>query len=266
MKPKFSLAPLVYVTLLMVPVYWLLVISVKSIAEISGEITLFPHAPTAENYQFIFDDATLYNGYVNATIYVLMNVVISVVVAIPAAYGFSRYRFRGDRVLFFGFLAFRMMAPAVLLVPFVEIFSQLGLIDTHIAVALAHCFFNVPLAIWILEGFISSIPREMDDIAKVDGYGFTGFFLRILLPQIAPGITVAAFFCFLFSWTETLLSGALTVVNAKPIGGLMSRFATVLAADVPLLAASGVLGLVPGIILILFIRKHLARGFSMGRV
>ncbi len=266
MKPKFSLAPLVYVTLLMVPVYWLLVISVKSIAEISGEITLFPHAPTAENYQFIFDDASLYNGYVNATIYVLMNVVISVVVAIPAAYGFSRYRFRGDRVLFFGFLAFRMMAPAVLLVPFVEIFSQLGLIDTHIAVALAHCFFNVPLAIWILEGFISSIPREMDDIAKVDGYGFTGFFLRILLPQIAPGITVAAFFCFLFSWTETLLSGALTVVNAKPIGGLMSRFATVLAADVPLLAASGVLGLVPGIILILFIRKHLARGFSMGRV
>ena len=155
MKPKFSLAPLVYVTLLMVPVYWLLVISVKSIAEISGEITLFPHAPTAENYQFIFDDASLYNGYVNATIYVLMNVVISVVVAIPAAYGFSRYRFRGDRVLFFGFLAFRMMAPAVLLVPFVEIFSQLGLIDTHIAVALAHCFFNVPLAIWILEGFIS---------------------------------------------------------------------------------------------------------------
>jgi glycerol transport system permease protein len=266
MKPKFSLAPLVYVTLLMVPVYWLLVISMKSIAEISGEITLFPHAPTAENYQFIFDDAGLYNGYVNATIYVLMNVVISVVVAIPAAYGFSRYRFRGDRVLFFGFLEFRMMAPAVLLVPFVEIFSQLGLIDTHIAVALAHCFFNVPLAIWILEGFISSIPREMDDIAKVDGYGFTGFFLRILLPQIAPGITVAAFFCFLFSWTETLLSGALTVVNAKPIGGLMSRFATVLAADVPLLAASGVLGLVPGIILILFIRKHLARGFSMGRV
>ena len=266
MTQKFSFAPPVYVTLLMVPIYWLVIMSVKSIGEVSGEITFYPHAPTAENYQFIFGDKSLYNGYVNPTIYVLMNVVISVVVAVPAAYGFSRYRFYGDRVLFFGFLAFRMMAPAVLLVPFVEIFSELNLLDTHIAVALAHCFFNVPLAIWILEGFISSIPREMDDIAKVDGYGFPRFFLRILLPQIAPGITVAAFFCFLFSWTETLLSNALTVVNAKPIGGLMSRFATVLAADVPLLAAAGVLALTPGIVLIFLMKKHLARGFSMGRV
>ena len=266
MTRKFSFAPPVYVTLLMVPIYWLVIMSVKSIGEVSGEITFYPHAPTAENYQFIFGDKSLYNGYVNPTIYVLMNVVISVVVAVPAAYGFSRYRFYGDRVLFFGFLAFRMMAPAVLLVPFVEIFSELNLLDTHIAVALAHCFFNVPLAIWILEGFISSIPREMDDIAKVDGYGFPRFFLRILLPQIAPGITVAAFFCFLFSWTETLLSNALTVVNAKPIGGLMSRFATVLAADVPLLAAAGVLALTPGIVLIFLMKKHLARGFSMGRV
>ncbi len=266
MTPRFSLAPLIYVVLLMVPVFWLIILSVKTIGEITGEITFYPHAPTAENYQFIFNDASLYYGYVNATIYVLMNVVISVVVAVPAAYGFSRYRFFGDRVLFFGLLAFRMMAPAVLLVPFVQIFSELSMIDTHIAVAIAHCFFNVPLAIWILEGFISSIPREMDDIAKLDGYGFPRFFLRILLPQIAPGITVAAFFCFLFSWTETLLSNALTVVYAKPIGGIMSRWSSVLAADVPLLAAAGVLGLIPGILLIIFMKKHLARGFSMGRV
>jgi glycerol transport system permease protein len=159
-----------------------------------------------------------------------------------------------------------MMAPAVLLVPFVEIFSELGMIDTYIAVAIAHCFFNVPLAIWILDGFIPSIPREMDDIAKVDGDGFTRFFLRILLPQIAPGIAVAAFFCFMFSWTETLLSNALTVVHAKPIGGLMSRVATILAADVPLLAAAAVLGMIPGILLIVFMKKHLLCGFSMGRV
>ena len=114
----------------MAPVYWLIILSVKTIGEITGEITFYPHAPTAENYQFIFNDASLYYGYVNATIYVLMNVVISVVVAVPAAYGFSRYRFFGDHVLFFGLLAFRMMAPAVLLVPFVQIFSELSMIDT----------------------------------------------------------------------------------------------------------------------------------------
>ena len=88
------------------------------------------------------------------TVFALLNVIISVTVAIPAGYAFSRFRFFGDRILLFGFLAFRMMAPAILLIPFVEIFSRLNMIDTYSAVALVHCFFNVPLAIWILEGFI----------------------------------------------------------------------------------------------------------------
>lgn len=266
MNQRFSFAPLIYVVLLMVPVYWLATMSVKSIAEISGPVTLYPHAPTAENFQYILADPSWFYGYVNAVIYVLMNVAISVFVAVPAAYGFSRYRFFGDRFLFFGLLAFRMMAPAVLIVPYVQIFSEFNMIDTHIAVALAHCFFNVPLAIWILEGFISAIPREMDDSARLDGYSTFRFFRRILLPQIAPGIAVTAFFCFMFSWIETLLANALTVVQAKPINGIMTRAGSVLAADIPLLAAASVLGLIPGILLIAFMKKHLARGFSMGRV
>lgn len=191
---------------------------------------------------------------------------ISVTVAIPAAYAFSRYRFFGDRILFFAFLAFRMMAPAILLVPFVQIFSDLDLIDTHMAVAIAHCFFNVPIAVWILEGFISSVPREVDDSARIDGYGLIGYFRKFLLPMIAPGIAVTAFFCFMFSWVEALLANGLTIVEAKPINGIMTRAGSVLAADMPLLAAAGVLGLIPGLALIVFMRNHLARGFSMGRV
>jgi glycerol transport system permease protein len=159
-----------------------------------------------------------------------------------------------------------MLAPAILFIPYVEIFSRLNLIDTHIAVALAHCFFNVPLAIWILEGFIAAVPREMDDIAKLDGHSFPSYFAKILLPQIAPGIAVAAFFCFMFSWIEFLLANALTVVKAKPIASIMTRAGGVLTGDYALLAAASVLGLIPGLILIIFIRKHLARGFSMGRV
>jgi glycerol transport system permease protein len=195
-----------------------------------------------------------------------LNVAISVSVAVPAAYAFSRYRFPGDRMLFFAFLAFRMMAPAILLVPFVQLSSDMGMFDTYWAVAIAHCFFNVPLAVWILEGFISAVPRQIDESAWIDGYGFPRFFLRLLLPQIAPGIAVTAFFCFMFSWVEFLLANALTAVEAKPIAGIMSRFGNVLTADTPLLAAASVIGLVPGVLLIVFMRKHLARGFSMGRV
>ena len=162
--------------------------SVKTNNEIFTTLSFLPQNPTVDNYRMILGDPDWYMGYVNAAIYVLMNVVISVAVAMPAAYAFSRYRFAGDRLLFFGFLAFRMMAPAILLVPFVQIFSDLNLIDTHIAVALAHCFFNVPIAIWILEGFITAIPREMDESARVDGYSPFRYFRRILLPLIAPGI------------------------------------------------------------------------------
>lgn len=266
MTRRFSIVPAVYVMLLMVPIYWLVITSLKTNAEILGGLTLLPQAPTIANFQLILTDANWYMGYVNALIYVLLNVFISVCVAIPAAYAFSRFSFFGDRFLFFGFLMFRMMAPAILLVPFVQIFSQLNLIDTYIAVAIAHCFFNIPIAIWILEGFVSAVPRELDETAKVDGYGFARFFFRILLPLIGPGIAVTAFLCFMFSWIELLLANALTVVDAKPIGAIMTRAGGVLSADIALLAAASVLGLIPGIALIFAVKNHLARGFSMGRV
>jgi hypothetical protein len=95
--------------------------------------------------------------------------------------------------------------------------------DTHIAVALAHLLFNVPLAVWILEGFMSGIPREIDETAYIDGYSFPRFFVTIFMPLIKAGIGVAAFFCFMFSWVELLLARTLTSVNAKPIVATMTR-------------------------------------------
>ena len=199
-------------------------------------------------------------------VYVLMNIAICLVAAIPAAYAFSRYRFFGNRPLFFGLLAFRMMSPAILLIPIVQIILDLNLIDTYIAVALAHCFFNLPIAIWILEGFISSVPAELDELAHIDGYNLATYFRKILLPEIAPGIAVTAFFCFLFSWTEVILSNTLTTIDVKPIGAIMSRVSNVFTANVPILSAAGVLTLIPGILIVILVRCHLTRGFSLGRV
>ena len=266
MTPRFSLAPALFMALVMVPIYWLIAISLQDARSVGTTFNLIPTNPTLANFRFILTEPDWYLGYLNALIYVLINVIISVGVALPAAYAFSRFRFPGRRVLFFSLLMFRMMVPAILLVPFVQIFSALDLIDTHIAVALAHCFFSVPIAIWILEGFISGVPVEIDESARADGYGTWGFFRKILLPMIAPGVATAAFFCFMFSWVEFLLSNALTTIDAKPFGGIMSRVGSVLSAHVPLLAAAGVLGLVPGVLLAIVLRRHLAQGFSLGRV
>jgi glycerol transport system permease protein len=266
MTQRFAPAAYLYAVFILLPLYWLLIMSFKTNGEIMGALTFYPHAPNVANYALIFSDPDWYTGYLNAAKYVVLNVIISIVVALPAAYAFSRFEFAGKRQLFFTFLLFRMMAPAILLVPFVEIFSRLNLIDTHIAVALAHCYFNVPIAIWILEGFISAIPREVDELASVDGYALPHFAFKILLPQLAPGIAITAFFCFMFSWVEFLLSNALTTVHAKPIGSIMTRAAGVMTADIAMISTASILSLLPGVVVLVFVRKHLARGFSMGRV
>src|SRR5688572_31417122 len=115
-----------------------------------------------------------------------------------------------------------MSPPAVFLLPFFQLYSSVGLFDTPFAVALAHTLFTVPLAVWILEGFMSGIPREIDETAYLDGYGFWRFFLRLFLPLVRSGVGVTAFFCFMFSWVELLLARTLTSVDAKPIAATMT--------------------------------------------
>ncbi len=255
-----------YLIFLMLPIYWLVIMSLKTNAEITSGMTLWPQQITFDNYRTIFTDASWYNGYINSLSYVAINTVLSIGLALPAAYAFSRYRFLGDKHLFFWLLSNRMAPPAIFALPFFNLYSAIGLFDTPWAVALAHCLFNVPLAVWILEGFMSGVPREIDETAYLDGYSFPRFFARIFMPIIANGIGVTAFFCFMFSWVELLLARTLTTVNAKPIAATMTRTVSAAGMDWGLLAAAGVLTLVPGVLVIWFVRNHIAKGFALGRV
>ena len=264
-RRHWPIVPLAYVGFLLVPLYWLINLSFKPESEILQRLTFWPSLPTLGNFNVIFSGRDWWMGYVHACIYVVMNMIISVGVAIPAAYAFSRGEFLLKKPLFFSFLLFRLIAPVILVVPFTEIFYDVGLFDTHLGVALAHCYFNLPVAVWILEGAISAVPREMDESALIDGHSLFSFFYRILIPTIAPGIAVAAFCCFMFSWVEYVLSGALTAVYAKPISGLMSRAGDVAGVEYGLLAAVSVLGFIPGLLCILAVRRFLVQGFSLAR-
>ncbi len=256
----------VYLLFLLVPIYWLMNMSFKTNSEITSGFSLFPAGFTLQNYVTILTDPSWYMGYVNSIIYVVMNTVISISVALPAAYAFSRYNFMGDKHLFFWLLTNRMAPPAVFALPFFQLYSSVGLFDTHIAVALAHCLFNVPLAVWILEGFMRGVPKEIDETAYIDGYSFGRFFVKIFIPLIASGIGVAAFFCFMFSWVELLLSRTLTAVNAKSIAATMTRTVSASGMDWGVLAAAGVLTIIPGALVIYFVRNYIAKGFALGRV
>jgi glycerol transport system permease protein len=255
-----------YLLFLALPIYWLVNMSLKTNTEITTTLTLWPRDITFENYRRIFTDSSWYSGYINSLTYVVLNTLISLALALPAAYAFSRYRFLGDKHLFFWLLSNRMAPPAVFALPFFNLYSAIGLFDTPWAVALAHCLFNVPLAVWILEGFMSGVPREIDETAAIDGYSFPRFFVKIFMPLIASGIGVAAFFCFMFSWVELLLARTLTSVNAKPIAATMTRTVSAAGMDWGLLAAAGVLTIIPGALVIWFVRNYIAKGFALGRV
>ena len=263
---KRSFIPIVYIIFLMLPIYWLVAMSFKTTGEILSGFSLFPTEITFENYRTIFTDPTWYWGYINSIIYVSLNTVISISVALPAAYAFSRYRFLGDKQLFFWLLTNRMAPAAVFALPFFQLYSSVGLFDTHLAVALAHCLFNIPLAVWILEGFMRGIPKELDETAYVDGYSFPRFFITVFVPNIKAGVGVAAFFCFMFSWVEMLLAKTLTAVEAKPIAATMTRTASSAGYELGLLAAAGTLTIIPGAIVIYFVRNYIAKGFALGRV
>ncbi|ASJ70573.1 carbohydrate ABC transporter permease [Granulosicoccus antarcticus] len=260
------IVPTLYIFFLLLPIYWLVNMSFKTNQEILTVFTLWPQNPTLSNYMVIFNDPSWYKGYINSMTYVGMNMVISVSVALPAAYAFSRYRFLGDKHMFFWLLTNRMAPPAVFALPFFQLYSAFGLFDTHFAVALAHCLFNVPLAVWILEGFMSGVPREIDETAYIDGYSFPRFFVKIFMPLIASGIGVAAFFCFMFSWVELLLARTLTATEAKPITAIMTRTVSASGLDWGVLAAAGVLTIIPGALVIYFVRNYIAKGFALGRV
>jgi glycerol transport system permease protein len=261
-----SVIMILYLFFLLLPIYWLINMSLKTNTEIVSTMTIFPRTVTFDNYVKIFTDESWYSGYINSLKYVIINTILSIALALPAAYAFSRYRFLGDKHLFFWLLSNRMAPPAVFALPFFNLYSAIGLFDTPWAVALAHCLFNVPLAVWILEGFMSGVPREIDETAYLDGYSFPKFFVKIFMPLIASGIGVTAFFCFMFSWVELLLARTLTTVNAKPIAATMTRTVSAAGMDWGLLAAAGVLTIIPGALVIWFVRNYIAKGFALGRV
>ena len=256
----------IYCVYLALPLYWLLAISVQQNADITGAFSIFPQEPSLKNFMELWTNPVWSRSFINSLTYVVINTVLSFSLALPAAYAFSRYQFLGDRQLFFWLLTNRMAPPAVFLLPFFQLYSAFGLFDTPLAVGLAHCLFTVPMAVWILEGFMSSIPKELDEMAKIDGHSFGFFFLRIFIPANWGGIGVTIFFCFMFSWVELLIARTLTGVEAKPIVVTMTRTISASGIDWGVLAAAGVVTILPGLVLVWFVRKRLIQGFALGRV
>lgn len=255
------LALLAFACLIFLPFYPVVVLSFQSTIErpelAAGQWTLI-------NYFQIFIRPDLRDSLINSVSYVLINIALTLPVAFLSAYAFSRYSFMGDKHLFLAFLVFRITPPVVLSMPVFQLFAAFDLINHAVGIALAHCLFNIPITIWILESFLSAIPREVDETAFLDGYSVPRFVVKILLPLMMPGIGVAAFFCFMFSWVEVVFARVLTITNGKPISMAINALFG-FTTDIGLIMAMTMVSLLPGLILIWFVRHHIARGFTVGK-
>jgi glycerol transport system permease protein len=216
------------------------------------------------NYWQILERPELRASLINSVSYVLINIGLTLPVAFLSAYAFSRYSFVGDKHLFLAILVFRITPPVVLSMPIFQLFSNFNLINQAAGIALAHCLFNIPITIWILESFLSAIPKEIDETAYLDGYSVPRFFYKILIPLMMPGIGVAAFFCFMFSWVEVVFARVLTITNGKPISMAINALFG-FSTDIGLIMAMTMTSLLPGLIMIWFVRNHIARGFTVGK-
>ena len=198
---KRSIIPILYIAFLMLPIYWLVAMSFKTTQEILGGFSLFPQTWTLDSYRTIFTDPTWYWGYINSIAYVTINTVISVTVALPAAYAFSRYRFLGDKQLFFWLLTNRMAPAAVFALPFFQLYSAVGPFRHLLGRGAGALPLQHParrLDPWKVSW--AACPRNWTRPPLSTAIQLSALFhSRIFLPTIKAGVGVAAFFCFMFS-------------------------------------------------------------------
>ncbi len=248
------------------PFYWMVTTSLKTQIVALATPPAWTFEPTFSNYtEALFED-NVGASLINSLIVAVITTMLALMLGTPAAYALARFEFRGKRDLWFWFITNRMVSPIVLALPFFLIVRQLKLLDTHLVLILIYLTFNLPIVIWICTDQFRSIPRSLDEAAKLDGAGQFRIFSRICLPIAAPGIAVSAIFSFIFSWNELMYALVLTRKAARTAPAIAVSFME--GYDLPYgkIMATSTLIVVPVIIFALIASKHLVRGLTMGAV
>lgn len=258
------------VTLL--PVYVMFESSIKPLRDVQGGFTWWPSTITLQPFSDMWRTVPLADYFVNSAIVALSATVASVTIAIFAAYGLSRYRFRG-RGLFLGTVLSTQMFPGILfLLPlfliFVNIDRQFGLqlYASRTGLIITYLTFSLPFAIWLLTSYLDSIPRELDEAAMVDGASPLGIMLRIVVPAAAPGIAAVSIYAFMTAWGEVLFASVLTDERTRTLAVGLQAYAT--QSNVfwnQVMAASLVVSL-PVVIGFLLLQRFLVEGLTAGAV
>jgi multiple sugar transport system permease protein len=253
------------------PFLYLLVLSFKRRIEILSQVPphlVFDWATISRTYNEVLYSQGMLTFTVNSAIVVGAATLIALIIGTPAAYGFSRLRFRGDENLINTILSLRFMPPIAVAIPLYLMVKGVGLQDSYPGLILPYVAFSLPVIIWILIGFFDEVPRELDDAAMVDGCSRFGVMWRVILPVMAPGLVTAALFAAIFIWNEFLV--ALYVIDSRGYQTISLGAATLVSAQRPIdwniAAAVGVVTVIPILIFSLLVQRYIVRGLTAGAV
>jgi multiple sugar transport system permease protein len=267
---SLSVVSLLILVVLLFPLYWILVTSLKTEQEIFMiPPTWFPQVLNTTSYtvQLSHGDFNMFQSFGNSLIISIGAMVISVILAVPAAYGLAKYSFKGKRTMILGFLITQMLPVSVLLTPMFIMFKSFHVYNTPFAAILADATIGIPFSVLILRNYFLSIPTEMEEAAYIDGCSRFSAFMKILIPIAKPGVIVCAIFSFLYAWGD--LAYGMTFIldqQSRPITAGIFNFMGQYGTKWSYLSAFAIVTIIPVILIFIFMQKFIVTGMTSGAV
>ena len=257
-----------FVVIFLVPPFYMLMTSLKSSAEISAEAgnPWYPHSPTLANYLTLLGSDSFMRYFFNSVWVTAVVVVASMVISILSAFALSRMGFKGAQVLSTGVFLTYLIPPSLLFIPLFQIVGWLGLINSTWVLVLLFPTLAVPFATWIMIGYFSSIPKELDEAALIDGASYMQILVQIFIPVALPGIIAATIFAFTISWGAFLYPLAY-LYSADQVTLTVGIVRDLIRGDVfawGMIMAACVIGAAPPIIIYTFLMDYYVAGLTAG--
>jgi multiple sugar transport system permease protein len=267
-------AAIVMAVIFLAPFAWLLVASLASQADLlSLPLRWIPHHLSLSRYHEIFTSrggtifANFRSSLFNSLIVASATVLISMTIGVFGAYAYARLKFRGARTSLMLFLSTYMVPPIALVIPLYLIMVRLHLLNTRLGLILVYCTFAVPFVLWTMGNYFQTIPRDLEDAARIDGYSRLGAMFRVVLPLARPGLLATILFVFLIAWDEFLYALIFTSTPAaKTIPVAIAEFTGRYTTDFGLQAAGGILAALPPVLIALVFQRYIVGGLATGAV
>ncbi|MGY4690743.1 carbohydrate ABC transporter permease [Salibacterium sp. K-3] len=258
-----NMGVLLIVVFLFLPIFWIVITAFKPEQDIYSLSLLFE--PTLENFKAVFSSGYNFGKYYsNSAIVVIVTLSITLPVSVLAAYSISRFRIPGKQMFMFTILATQFIPLIVNVIPFFIMFRSWGILDTTLALIIVNLGHTIPYAIWLIKGFIDSIPIDIEEAGYIDGAGRMRVIWHVLLPMARPGIITATVFCFVITWNEYMFALILTNQDAVTLPVALQYFVGQEGVIWNQMSAAGLVYVLPTIIFMLAVRKQFVLGMSSG--